>query len=117
MNRIMSCPFCRIADRETPAKILYEDETCLAFEDIHPQAPVHVLVIPRRHIASLNQGGADDEPLLGRLLRVAAQVARQKGIDGSGYRLVVNTNRDGGQTVFHVHVHLLGGRAFTWPPG
>lgn len=117
MTHIMGCLFCQIAGRKSPAKVVYEDEECLAFEDIRPQAPVHVLIIPRRHIPSLNQGDAGDEQLFGRLLSTAARVAKEKGIDGSGYRLVINTNRDGGQTVFHVHVHLLGGRPLTWPPG
>jgi histidine triad (HIT) family protein len=117
MTRMTGCLFCRIANGELPARIVYEDDQCLAFEDIRPQAPVHLLVIPRRHITSLNQATAEDEPLLGRIVGVAARLAREKQIDGSGYRLVINTNGDGGQSVFHVHAHVLGGRFMAWPPG
>lgn len=117
MTHIMGCLFCQIADHRSPANIVYEDEESVAFEDIRPQAPVHVLIIPRRHISSLNQGSAGHELLFGRLLGLAARLAKEKGIDGSGYRLVINTNRDGGQTVFHIHIHLLGGRPLNWPPG
>ncbi len=112
-----SCIFCKIAQGEIPAEILYEDEQVVAFRDIHPQAPVHVLVIPRRHIATLNEAPAEEAELLGRLALAAAEVARRLRIDQSGYRVVMNCNRDGGQTVFHIHLHLLGGRAMTWPPG
>jgi len=114
--RMFGCVFCQVASGEKPASIVYEDELCVAFDDIHPRAPVHVLVVPRKHIASLNQG-TEDEALLGRLLRAAADVARKKGIDGSGFRVVVNTNGEGGQTVFHLHLHVLGGRFMKWPPG
>ncbi len=112
-----SCIFCKIAQGEIPAEILYEDEQVVAFRDIHPQAPVHVLVIPRRHIATLNEAPAEEAELVGRLSLAAAEVARRLRIDQSGYRVVMNCNRDGGQTVFHIHLHLLGGRAMTWPPG
>ena len=117
MARMMGCLFCQIAAGEKPGRIVYEDEQCIAFEDVRPQAPVHVLVIPRRHITSLNQGTDADEPLFGHLINAAARVAKEKGIDGSGYRLVLNTNGDAGQSVFHVHVHVLGGRSMRWPPG
>ncbi|PYV19836.1 MAG: histidine triad nucleotide-binding protein [Acidobacteria bacterium] len=110
------CVFCRIAAREVPATIYYEDDSCLAFQDAAPKAPVHVLVIPRRHIVSLNEG-IDDERLLGHLLAVAVRMAREKGIDGTGYRTVINTNAEAGQTVFHLHVHVMGGRVMRWPPG
>jgi len=115
MARMFGCTFCRIIAGELPAKILHQDPQCLAFQDNHPQAPVHFLVVPRKHMASLNEG--IEEGLLGHLLAVASGVARQKGIDGSGYRTVINTNAEAGQTVFHMHVHVLGGRIMGWPPG
>ena len=109
------CLFCRIARREIPASIVYEDDDCVAFRDIGPQAPTHILVIPRQHVSTLDEVS---EPLLiGRLMSAAAQVARQEGIVESGYRTVINTNAGAGQTVFHLHVHVLGGRRMTWPPG
>jgi histidine triad (HIT) family protein len=111
------CIFCKIVAGEIPATKVYEDERAVAFRDINPQAPTHALVIPRSHIASLNEAGGADEPLLGHLLRVAARVARDEGHAEEGYRAVVNTGPRAGQTVFHVHVHVLGGRALTWPPG
>jgi histidine triad (HIT) family protein len=114
---MLGCVFCRIAARQAGATVLYEDEQCVAFEDIHPQAPVHFLVIPRKHITSLNAELAGEEPLLGHLLQVASRLAKEKGIDGTGYRAVINTNAGAGQTVFHVHVHILGGRTMRWPPG
>ncbi|MBM4363962.1 MAG: histidine triad nucleotide-binding protein [Deltaproteobacteria bacterium] len=110
-----SCLFCRIAAGTLPARIVHEDDRSVAFADINPKAPVHVLVIPRDHVATLNEPA--DEALLGHLIAVAVRVARDAGVDGSGYRLVVNTNGDAGQSVFHVHVHVLGGRPFGWPPG
>ena len=109
------CLFCRIVRKEIPATIVAEYEDCIAFRDINPQAPVHVLVIPREHVASLNE--APDERLVGRLHRVAAELARREGLSERGYRTVINTNADAGQTVFHLHLHLLGGRRMTWPPG
>jgi histidine triad (HIT) family protein len=109
------CLFCKIARREIPAKLVYESDDCIALRDIDPKAPVHILVIPREHIPSLD--AATDASLLGRLALVAAQFARQEGIAESGYRTVFNTNRDAGQTVFHLHLHLLGGRSMAWPPG
>lgn len=111
------CIFCGIAEGERPARICHEDEQCVAFHDIHPQAPVHILVVPRRHIASLNAARAEDEALLGHLLRVAAQLAGENGIAASGFRTVINTNAEAGQSVYHLHVHLLGGRGMRWPPG
>lgn len=108
--------FQKIIDREIPAKIAYEDADCVAFHDIHPQAPVHVLVIPRRPIPSLAETSPADEPLLGHLLGVASRLAGQLGL-AHGYRTVINCGRDGGQTVDHLHVHLLGGRPLGWPPG
>jgi histidine triad (HIT) family protein len=109
------CLFCRIVRKEIPATLVAETDRCIAFRDINPQAPVHVVIIPREHVASLNE--ARDADLIGRLSLFAADIARTEGIAESGYRTVVNTNRDAGQTVFHVHLHLLGGRAMSWPPG
>ena len=109
--------FCKIISREIPASIVYEDDRVLAFNDINPQAPTHVLVIPKRHIASLGDLGPDDDPIVGELARRAARIAEERGISASGYRTVFNTNRDAGQTVFHIHLHLLGGRSLAWPPG
>jgi histidine triad (HIT) family protein len=108
--------FSRIIRREIPARIEHEDDLCLAFHDVAPQAPVHLLVIPKRPIPSLADVTAADEPLLGHLVGVASSLARKLGLD-NGYRLVVNSGHDGGQTVHHLHVHLLGGRSLGWPPG
>jgi histidine triad (HIT) family protein len=107
--------FQKILDRQIPAKIVAENDHCLAFHDVNPQAPVHVLVIPKTPVRSLAE--ATDAGLLGQVLLMAAQVARDLGIEASGYRVVLNTNGDGGQTVFHLHAHVLGGRAMAWPPG
>jgi histidine triad (HIT) family protein len=108
--------FSRIIDREIPARIEYEDDRCLAFHDVSPQAPTHVLVIPKQPIPSLADLTAADEPLVGHLVFVATELAAKLGL-GGGYRLVVNCGRDGGQSVDHLHVHLLGGRQLSWPPG
>jgi histidine triad (HIT) family protein len=112
----MDCLFCKIVDGTVPAPLVYEDEECIAFADIHPQAPVHVLIVPRDHIVSLAEVTDDDSALLGHLLWATAEIARQKGLTG-GYRTVFNSGEDGGQTVEHLHIHLLGGRSMTWPPG
>lgn len=109
--------FQRILDGEIPADIVYEDDQAIAFRDVRPQAPVHVLVIPRRAIVGLSHATADDAPLLGHLVWVATEVARREGLDANGYRLIVNDGADGGQSVFHLHVHVLGGRPLGWPPG
>jgi histidine triad (HIT) family protein len=111
------CLFCRIARRELPAKILFENESILAFEDIRPKAPVHVLVIPKDHFASLNDAPEGAAALLGEILLRARAIAREKGIGETGYRIVLNTARDSGQEVFHIHFHVLGGRPMRWPPG
>jgi histidine triad (HIT) family protein len=111
------CLFCKIIRREIPASIEYEDERVLAFNDINPQAPTHVLIVPKRHIATLSALGAADDQLLGELVRRAAAIAQARGIAAGGFRTVFNTNRDAGQTVFHIHLHLLGGRSMAWPPG
>ena len=111
------CLFCRIVNREIPASIVYEDDRVVAFNDINPQGPTHVLVIPKRHIASLNDLTADDDQIVGELVRRAAAIADERGIAESGFRTVFNTNRGAGQTVFHIHLHLIGGRSLSWPPG
>lgn len=113
----MKTLFQKIADREIPAKFVFEDELCFAIEDINPQAPVHVLVIPKRVVARLGVADESDATLLGHLLVVAGKIARERGIDATGFRTVVNSGRDAGETVPHLHVHLLGGRALGWPPG
>lgn len=108
--------FLKIIDKTIPAKIAYEDDQCLAFHDIHPQAPVHVLIIPKKVIRTLDDTTAEDQALLGYLQLVAVKLAKELGL-AKGYRFVINCNEDGGQTVPHLHVHLLGGRHMTWPPG
>jgi histidine triad (HIT) family protein len=113
----MDCHFCRIAAGELNADILYDDGEVLAFRDINPVAPHHILIIPRRHIATVNDMGTEDAPLIGRLHLAARQLAEEQGFAEQGYRLTLNCGRDGGQTVFHVHLHLMGGRHFHWPPG
>ena len=111
------CLFCRIAAGEIPATIVYQDDHVIAFKDINAQAPGHVLVIPRRHIASLNELTAADDALVGEMVRRGAALAGNMGFAERGYRTVFNTNADAGQTVFHIHLHVLGGRTLTWPPG
>ncbi len=111
------CLFCKLANHEIPTQVVYEDEHAFAFRDINPQAPVHILVIPRQHLSNLAEASPQDAQLLGHLLWVCAEVARQEGVEASGYRVVLNTNRDAGQSVYHLHFHVLGGRHLTWPPG
>jgi histidine triad (HIT) family protein len=111
------CLFCKIIAGEIPGKIVHQDETVVAFSDINPQAPLHVLIVPRRHIATLNDLSPEDDALVGSLFRRAAALAKQHGYDQRGYRTVFNTNREAGQTVFHIHLHLLAGRGLHWPPG
>jgi histidine triad (HIT) family protein len=113
----MSCLFCRIVSGDIPSSRVYEDDRCVAFNDISPQAPAHILIVPRDHIDSLDTAAPDQGEILGHLLLTAAELARTKGFAADGYRVVINTNGDGGQTVFHLHVHLLGGRPFVFPPG
>lgn len=112
----MSCLFCRIIEGSIPSKAVYQDDQCYVFADINPQAPVHVLVVPREHISSIADMSKEHSALIGHLHSVAAEIARSKGLT-KGYRTVINTGEDGGQTVEHIHVHLLGGRPLTWPPG
>jgi histidine triad (HIT) family protein len=109
--------FTKIINREIPADIVFEDELCLAFRDISPQAPTHILMIPKKPIPSIAQAETEDQALLGHLMLKVAEVATQEGLTQDGYRLVINTNEYGGQTVYHLHIHLLGGRQLTWPPG
>jgi histidine triad (HIT) family protein len=111
------CLFCKIVKKEIPAKILFEDEHLVAFSDVNPQAPTHALVIPKRHMVSLSEATPADAELLGRMLIAAQRVAREAGISDSGWRMVVNNGSHAGQSVFHVHAHVLGGRAMAWPPG
>ena len=111
------CLFCKIVAGDIPSSKVYEDEVCFAFNDITPQAPTHILIVPRKHMDSLDKATLDDRGLIGHLLVTAASIARDKGYAENGYRVVVNTNEDGGQTVFHLHVHLLAGRPFVFPPG
>jgi histidine triad (HIT) family protein len=109
--------FAKIVRKEIPAQIVYEDDRALAFRDISPKAPVHILVVPKKEIARVSEAVAADEPLLGHLLTVAAEIARKEGIDSTGYRLVINKGVHAGESVAHLHVHLLGGRPMSWPPG
>ena len=111
------CLFCKIIAGQIPGTIVYQDDRVVAFKDINAQAPMHVLIVPRRHIASLNELSADDDVLVGEMIRRAAALAREHGHAERGYRTVFNCNADAGQTVFHIHLHVLGGRALTWPPG
>jgi histidine triad (HIT) family protein len=111
------CLFCKMVAGAIKPDIVYEDDQFLAFRDINPQAPTHVLIIPKRHIATLNDVSEVDAPLLGQLLLIAQRIARESGFTDAGYRTVVNCNRDGGQSVYHLHLHLLGGRHLKWPPG
>jgi len=111
------CLFCKIASGDIAADIVYQDEKSVAFKDIHPQAPTHILIIPRKHIATLNDLSASDTETIGYLTQVAQKLAEQQGLSENGYRLVMNCKKHGGQTVFHIHMHLLGGRQLRWPPG
>ena len=111
------CLFCRIVAGEIPAKVLYSDEDVIAFQDINPQAPLHALVIPRKHIATINNIQPEDAALVGKLFLVAKQIAKELGYADDGYRVVMNCGLDAGQTVFHIHLHVLAGRALSWPPG
>jgi histidine triad (HIT) family protein len=113
----MDCLFCKIITREIPASIVYEDDRVIAFNDINPQAPTHVLVVPKRHIATLSDLTPDDDAIVGEVVRRGAAIAQERGIAAAGFRTVFNTNREAGQTVFHIHLHLIGGRQLVWPPG
>ena len=111
------CLFCKILDGEIPCDRVYENDQVIAFRDVNPQAPTHILVIPRKHISTVNDLTADDKNIVGEMLLAAQAVAKQEGIEESGYRLVMNCNEGAGQTVFHIHLHILGGRRMHWPPG
>ena len=111
------CLFCKILAGDVPAELVYESDEAIAFRDISPRAPTHVLIIPRQHIETINNLGPGDAALIGNLFLVAKQVARDEGISDNGYRVVMNCNADAGQTVFHLHLHMLGGRELNWPPG
>jgi len=111
------CLFCKIIDGEIPANIVYQDDRIVAFNDVNPQGPTHILLVPRAHIGTLNDLSPKDDALVGELTRRAAAIAKERGIAAGGYRTVFNTNRDAGQTVFHIHLHLIGGRSMHWPPG
>jgi histidine triad (HIT) family protein len=111
------CLFCKIVSGEIPAKKVHEDADSVAFQDINPQAPTHLLVVPRKHIPTMNDLTEADDALVGKLYRTAAKLAEERGVAQSGWRTVMNANRDAGQTVFHIHLHVLGGRAMSWPPG
>jgi len=113
----MDCIFCKIASKEIAATVVYEDDDILAFRDINPVAPSHILIIPKKHIPTINDLSPEDQSLLGKMILVAKQIAEEEGISKSGYRLVLNCEKDGGQEVFHIHLHLIGGRKMTWPPG
>jgi len=112
-----NCIFCKIIAGEIPSSRVYEDDVCVAFNDLHPQAPTHVLIVPKEHFDSLDKAEAGHKETLGHLMLTAAEIARKQGFSEAGYRVVINTNADGGQTVFHLHAHLLGGRPFIFPPG
>lgn len=113
----MACLFCKIANDEIPCERVYKDESIVAFKDINPQAPIHILIIPKEHIATVNNLKAHEFPLLGKMTQTATQLAHELNVANDGYRLVLNCNAHGGQQVFHIHLHLLAGRQLTWPPG
>lgn len=113
----MNCIFCRIIEKNLPSKTVYEDERVYAFEDINPQAPIHILIVPKRHIPTVLDTSSEDNDLIGHMFQTANIIAREKGIANRGFRLVMNCNHESGQTVFHIHLHLLGGRPMHWPPG
>ena len=113
----MSTIFSKIINKEIPAEIVYEDDELLAFNDINPQAPVHILIIPKKEIKTLNDIESEDQEIMGKMMLLAKDLAKENNIDKSGYRTIFNCNDDGGQTVFHIHLHLIGGRSLNWPPG
>ena len=113
----MSCLFCKLVDGSIPSDKVFEDDEVLAFRDINPAAPQHILVIPKKHIATMNDATQEDQMLLGKMMLTAKDIAHQEGVSEAGYRFALNTNSDGGQSVYHIHLHLLAGRSMTWPPG
>lgn len=112
-----SCIFCKIIDKKIPSRVVYEDAVAFAFEDINPQAPIHILIVPRKHIPDIQSMTDQDRETIGHLFWIAAKIAADKGLTGGGYRTVINNGPDAGQTVFHIHLHMLSGRIFHWPPG
>ncbi|MCH7674676.1 histidine triad nucleotide-binding protein [candidate division KSB1 bacterium] len=114
---MVDCLFCKIINKEINSDILFEDDDVLAFKDINPQAPIHFLIVPKKHISTINDLQQEDEKLTGKMILTAQSLAKQENIDENGYRLVFNCNSDGGQEVYHIHLHLLGGRRMQWPPG
>ncbi len=117
MNRLADCLFCRIVDRQIPSAMVYENEDVLGFKDVNPQAPVHILFVPKKHIPGVHAINSSNQDSIQRLVLAATSVAREHGVEESGYRLVINCRKEGGQTVDHLHLHLLGGRKMNWPPG
>jgi histidine triad (HIT) family protein len=117
MSRDPNCVFCKIIEKKIPSRIVYDDDLSLAFEDVNPQAPVHFLVVPKKHISEIHSMNEGDRDLIGHLFLTARKVADQKGLDEKGYRMVINNGAGAGQTVFHIHLHVLSGRRFSWPPG
>ncbi len=117
MNRDANCLFCRIIERTIPSTVIFEDDLVTAFQDVNPQAPVHFLVVPKKHLSEIHSMTEADKRLVGHLFWTAKKIAEDKGLDAKGYRLVINNGAGAGQTVFHVHLHVLSGRRFTWPPG
>ncbi|MHB8845199.1 MAG: histidine triad nucleotide-binding protein [Nitrospirota bacterium] len=117
MGPDQNCIFCRIIEKKIPAKVVHEDELAVAFEDLNPQAPTHILIVPKKHIADIHSIKQEDRELIGHLFFVAQSLGQKRGLDRPGYRMVINNGRDAGQTVFHIHLHLLSGRPFVWPPG
>jgi histidine triad (HIT) family protein len=113
----MDCLFCRIINKKIPSKTVYEDRHVFAFEDINPQAPVHILIVPKKHMSTILEAEPEDNELIGLMFQTANKLAKERGFAGRGFRLVMNCNRESGQTVFHIHLHLLAGRAMNWPPG
>ena len=112
-----NCIFCKIIEKKIPSKIVYEDDTVAAFEDVNPQAPVHMLIVPKKHITEIHSMTGNDKELVGHLFLTAKKIAEERGLDAKGYRLVINNGAGAGQTVFHLHLHVLSGRRFSWPPG
>ena len=117
MRAMSNCLFCKIVSGEIPSSVIYQDDQCVGFLDVNPQAPFHALFVPRKHITTINDATAADTSLLGHLMLKATEAAKAKGLGDNGFRLVLNCNRDGGQSVFHIHLHVLGGRPLGWPPG
>src|SRR5512139_798419 len=117
MVREQNCIFCKIIEKKIPARLVHEDDMAIAFEDINPQAPTHILIVPKKHVADIHSMKKEDREMIGHLFFIAQIIAEKQGLEREGYRLVINNGRDAGQAVFHIHLHLLSGRTFSWPPG